>query len=131
MKKLLVHFAKCVFLSVCATKVPIGKGTEDFKPQESIIPSGLFQPKANTRISAVATLEEIVGSPYLDSIFLSVMSEDECPVDESAPMHLLKYNFKVYHNPYAKIPISSSTFPSVPQLVKSVSKPQMEWLLLE
>lgn len=74
--------------------------------EESIAfdPSGMFQPTANTRISAVATLED--------------------------PLSSFKYIFKVYHNPYAQSPISREVFKDWPQLLPNMTenKIKMEWI---
>ena len=96
------------------------------EPGSSFKPSGLFQPAANTRISAVAILEDFMGSPYLDSCFKHVFTEGELPFNKKLPRHIFRYVFKVYHNPYAKNPIDIAVFKDWPQFV--FNKNEMEWI---
>lgn len=110
-------------------RIPIGEDAQGLATEEGLQPSGLFQPTANTRISAVATLEELVGSPYLDSILRHILSGEQTPIDETAAMNVLKYSFKIYHNPYARMPIPSDVFRGSHQLIRSADGTQMEWLL--
>lgn len=110
-------------------RIPVGEGAEGFLAEDGLQPSGLFQPTANTRISAVATLEELVGSPYFDSVLRHILSGNQAPIDENAPRNVLKYSFKIYHNPYARIPIAAEVFGDSPQLVLSADRTQMEWIL--
>lgn len=110
------------------TQIPIAEtGVAIGEVREVIRPSGLFQPSANTRISAVATLEEHIGSPYLDSVLRNILSNGDEPIDIDAPMNQLKYSFKVYHNPYAGHPIAPGLFSGWMQLVRSQEN-RMEWV---
>lgn len=109
--------------------VPVGGDAQNLQPRDGLIPSGLFQPTANTRISAVATLEELVGSPYLDSILRHILSGNQAPINTEAPMNVLKYSFKIYHNRYARNPIAPEVFEGSPQLLLSEDQTQMEWRL--
>ncbi len=94
-------------------------------------PSGMFQPTANTRIAAVATLEDSIGSPYFDTILKHVTSNKEIPINENAPMITFNYIFKVYHNPYAKNPIDREVFKGWPQFVLNRELSRMEWINTE
>lgn len=110
-------------------QVPVGPGADMSQTTESLVPSGLFQPTANTRISAVATLEELIGSPYMDSVLKNILSSGQVPIDENAPMDILKYAFNIYHNPYARHPISAELFEGRNQFLPSADRTRMEWKL--
>lgn len=107
---------------------PVGPGVKDVEFQEKIKTSGEFQPKANTRISAVATLEDVINCPYLDSIFAHIDSNKKLPIDESLPKHVFKFMFLVYHNPYAKKPLEKNIFSKYPQHIFNESRGTLEWL---
>lgn len=106
-------------------RVPLGK--EKGEPaQVSLEPNGLYQPKTSTRISAVVTLEDVIYSPYLDNLMAHVLSRGKVEVDESLPGEILRYNYKVYHNPYGRHPLDKSTFGSAKQFAPSAHG-HMQW----
>jgi len=83
------------------TFLSVNLKTQELK--EGFAPSGIFQPKINTRISAVAALA------------VSINADNE-----------LFYSFQVYHNPYARNPISHELFNDWPQFIKKENI--MEWI---
>jgi len=66
--------------------------------------SGIFKPTVNTRIGAVATLEDFMCSPNFE------------------------YLFKVYHNPYSKNPIDKKVFKGWPQFFTDREKNRRTWI---
>jgi hypothetical protein len=106
----------------------IGPNIEGTDYQDRLNPSGEFQPTANTRISAVATLEDVIQSPYLDSIFNHVVSNRTIPYDDTLPRHIFHFIYRVYHNPYAKNPLDRSIFSNHPQFIHNANLNRMEWL---
>lgn len=106
-------------------QVPLGEDVG--KPARvTLEPNGLYQPDSNTRISAVVTLEGLIYSPYLDNLMANVLSKGKIEVDGSLPDVLLKYSFKVYHNPHAKHPLERSTFGSAKQFARD-GKGYIQW----
>lgn len=73
------------------------------KPELEFDHTGLFQPHRNTRISAVATLEDRI-------------SEDG-----------LWYSYKIFHNPFAAMPISVKVFKESKQFILNKDTGTMEW----
>lgn len=90
-------------------------------------PNGFFQTNQNTKLSAVATLEDKITDEVLNSLFKNYISDEEKPVDLHGNKNNLKYHFKVYHNPYAATPISKSVFGKWEQYAKSEDGTRMEW----
>lgn len=74
------------------------------EPEIEFESTGLFQPHRNTRISAVATLEDRLTE------------------------NGLWYSFKIFHNPYAAMPISEDIFNGFKQFVKNNTTGLMEWV---
>lgn len=85
---------------------PVGKDEHSGETRWSRDLSGLFQPKVNTRISAIATLRDYISYP---------------------PEKIL-YSFKVYHNPYSKEHISSDICNGYPQFIPNNVSKVMEWI---
>jgi len=103
-------------------------GQSSEEPKSSFEPSGMFQPTVNTRIGAVATLEDFIGSPFLDSCLIHVLSDKKIPVNDNLSMNTLRYIFKIYHNPYAKNPIDRNVFKGWPQFVPNQEANRIEWI---
>jgi hypothetical protein len=107
---------------------PLGPNGPLEDPKSAFSPSGIFHPTVNTRIGAIATLEDFIGTPYLESVLAHILSNEEVPVDDSLPMNIFRYVFKVYHNPYAKNSIDKKVFKSWPQFVLNRDTNEMEWI---
>lgn len=90
---------------------PVGQDIKNVEFTEGFNPSGLFQPDSYTRISAVATLK--------DMILLSF--------DENLSKPEFNFIFYVYHNLYAKRPFENNIFRDYPQFVFNKSCGTMEW----
>lgn len=88
-------------------------GVDQTAVQHDWTRDGIFQPTSNQHLSAVATLRDRIGSPYLDSIFLNIA--EGTPINSSLPRNQLTYLFRVYHNPYTTAKISTSIFQRWPQ----------------
>lgn len=110
-------------------RVPMGTdGISGGEPYDAFDPCGIFQPTCNQRISAVATLTDFIGSPYLDSLFIHVLSKKKIPINTNLPKCNFQYIFKVYHNQYADNPIDTKVFKAWPQFVPNLEKGEMEWI---
>jgi len=79
------------------------KGIES-TPEIEFETNGLFQPHRNTRISAVATLEDRIAQ---DGLY---------------------YSFKFFHNPFAAMPISVDIFKGCKQFAFNEETGTMEWV---
>ncbi len=82
--------------------IPVGGKSQDIEDEFNY--DGLFQPNKNTRISAIASFEQII--PF--------------------PGNRIEYIFKVYHNPYAKDKIDKSIFDTYQQFI--LEKDKMIWV---
>jgi hypothetical protein len=100
---------------------PINNGGERVEAQPQWLHNGLFQPNFNKRISAVAVLDDIVSSPFLDNILF------QREVNKNLPMNELHYSFQVLHNPYANWPIDGKVFGKWKQFVGKEDCSGMEW----
>lgn len=89
--------------------------------------NGFFQPGRNTRLSAVATLEDLITDEMLNSIVRNYTSAGASPIDFNAQRNVLKYAFKIYHNPYAATPIPRSVFDGWDQFAVSEDGTEMLW----
>jgi hypothetical protein len=87
---------------------PINSGASHDAVQREWTHDGVFQPDSNQHLSAVATLLDNIGSPYLDSIFHNITIGTS--IDSTLPLRRLSYWFAVYHNPYARMKIDPGLF---------------------
>jgi hypothetical protein len=92
-------------------------------------PCGFFQPTSNTRIGAVATLENSIVPPeWIHKLVESNFDKNVISQTDFKWKTLFQYIFKVFHNPYAKKSIDSDLFKPYPQFVKNSDETKMEWI---
>ena len=87
---------------------PINPDTNDDAVQHEWTHDGVFQSSSNQHLSAVATLIDHIGSPYLNSISIPITKGT--PIDPTLPLDQLSYRFALYHNPYARTKIDPALF---------------------
>lgn len=109
-------------------KVPIGPNGQGGPIKPHIKLDGFFQPRIRRHLSAVATLEDLVGFPLIDATFAEMLDSGACVLDNpNDPWLMLKYIFRVYHNPYAGNPLGAASLCRWRQFAPTTDGTCLEW----